>query len=693
MTQISFWGGIGKIGGNKILISPQNTNKKSILLDFGKDFNIPYIDTFLNPRKFNMIEDYITLGLIPEPKPNTPFHGLYREDLYFFKPKVKTLKKKRDFGIEETDNFLNIRVPCKNIEVISTKCSFDSLSSRKHSITFRIQYEGEKVTVYLTDKHLDEFIAFFNIVEEKLLNLIESAGVYGSEEINKKLTDIVHIYGDKSVFIDCSYFEKMKRWYIFKISEQETKSNEDIDFEYQRNYEMWNKRYGYNPIGEPQISHVLITHSHSDHVSEIGLLDPRVINVCGKISKELLDHFEYIQSGTLAGIVEYYENFILVPYKKDEKRLRRGTKRDFERSKRKFITLNSNEILTLDYYSKAKKVKGAFKIQIFEVDHSISGAGAYLIEDIKTNKKLIYTGDIRLHGPPNLRKKTRAFLDAARNFRPDALICEGTNISSNLGQKGEVESEEKLEEELKRIIKGTNGLVMFASSLRDLSRFNSFIKAAKENNRKLAVMPNTYKLIERINSALQDKEKNIVGDYSNVPLLDEDLVPYISRKGWGLFAKEDYHYQPVVKEFFSEELEEDSEIEEIGNAVKIDDISINQNKYVMYLPFWALFDLIDLRPVKGSIFIHSKSEPFDVEMEIEQAKLSDWLNLFNIGDDQFYQVHCSGHARMKDIVEIINHISPNMLFPVHSVEPDLFQFLDLGDIEVIIPEYGKQYKI
>ena len=113
----------------------------------------------------------------------------------------------------------------------------------------------------------------------------------------------------------------------------------------------------------------------------------------------------------------------------------------------------------------------------------------------------------------------------------------------------------------------------------------------------------------------------------------------------------------------------------------------------MYLPFWALFDLIDLRPVEGSIFIHSKSEPFDIEMEIEQAKLIAWLNLFNIEEDHFYQVHCSGHGRMKDIVKIINYISPNVLFPVHSTEPDLFQFLDIGDIEVITPEYGKRYKI
>ncbi|GAG93736.1 unnamed protein product, partial [marine sediment metagenome] len=130
--------------------------------------------------------------------------------------------------------------------------------------------------------------------------------------------------------ISCIYYT----FIIFNISGEVNKQKYDYKQNYQRNYEIWNKRFGYDPIGEPQISHVLITHSHSDHVSDIKILDPRVINVSSKISKEFLDHFEFIQSDTFTGITQYRENFILVPYRADLTKLRRGYKRDIEMKER-----------------------------------------------------------------------------------------------------------------------------------------------------------------------------------------------------------------------------------------------------------------------------------------------------------------------------------------------------------------------
>jgi len=693
MTKISFWGGVGKIGGNKILISPENKNKKSILLDFGKDFSNQYLDTFLNPRKFNIIEDYITLGLIPEPKPGTPFHGLYREDLYYFKPKVRISTKGRELGIKESDNnqFLNIHIPCKNIEVVDTKYYGNPQFGYNINIKFNIEYEGIQETINLAQKHLDKFITFFKIDEDNLYKLITDASLTGTEEISNNLNSIIQGFGDKLVQIDCSLFNE--QWFIFNFSGEITKLNFNYTQDYQRNYQIWNERFGYNPIGEPQISHVLITHSHSDHVSEIRLLDPRVINICSKISKELLNHFEFIQSGSFSGITQYVENFTLVPYRSDKKKLRRGYKKDFQMKKRNFITLNTNQELILDYFSDEKKVQGAFKVKFHEVDHSTPGAGAYLIEDIENNKRIIYTGDIRMHGPTNLRQKSIDLINIGGNFQPDVLICEGTNISKTIKEKGEVENEEILEEEVSKIIEKTNGLVLFASSLRDLTRINSFLNAAKKNDRKLAILPNTYKLIERLNAELANKERKIIGDYSNIPPLDKDLVPYLSRRGWGLYKKKDYTYHLASKNFLDEESQQDFEISNKVKPITIDEIAKKQSTYVIYMPFWSLFDLIDLRPIPNSIFIHSKSEPFEPEMELEHEKLMNWLKLVKIEDKDFYQVHCSGHARMKDIEYIINQIKPEIVFPVHTQDPELFLSLKLNGINVIIPKYGKQYVI
>jgi mRNA degradation ribonuclease J1/J2 len=38
-----------------------------------------------------------------------------------------------------------------------------------------------------------------------------------------------------------------------------------------------------------------------------------------------------------------------------------------------------------------------------------------------------------------------------------------------------------------------------------------------------------------------------------------------------------------------------------------------------------------------------------------------------------FQSHCSGHARRKDLTETISIINPEILFPIHTEHPELFQ--------------------
>lgn len=73
MTQLVLHGGAGEIGGSKIFLKDEET---SIFLDFGKSFSGDgvFYDTFLQPRSFALIDEYIRFGLLPE------IAGLYRED-------------------------------------------------------------------------------------------------------------------------------------------------------------------------------------------------------------------------------------------------------------------------------------------------------------------------------------------------------------------------------------------------------------------------------------------------------------------------------------------------------------------------------------------------------------------------------------------------------------------------------------
>ncbi len=73
MTSLTFYGGVGEIGGTKILFEHKGTR---IFLDFGMSFNQAgeYFSEFLQPRKCSALEDFFEFGLLPDIK------GIYRED-------------------------------------------------------------------------------------------------------------------------------------------------------------------------------------------------------------------------------------------------------------------------------------------------------------------------------------------------------------------------------------------------------------------------------------------------------------------------------------------------------------------------------------------------------------------------------------------------------------------------------------
>lgn len=73
MASLTFYGGVGEIGGNKVLLQEGDTR---IWLDFGMSFPRAgrYFAEFLQPRKCSGIGDLLEFGLLPD------LQGLYRED-------------------------------------------------------------------------------------------------------------------------------------------------------------------------------------------------------------------------------------------------------------------------------------------------------------------------------------------------------------------------------------------------------------------------------------------------------------------------------------------------------------------------------------------------------------------------------------------------------------------------------------
>jgi mRNA degradation ribonuclease J1/J2 len=112
----------------------------------------------------------------------------------------------------------------------------------------------------------------------------------------------------------------------------------------------------------------------------------------------------------------------------------------------------------------------------------------------------------------------------------------------------------------------------------------------------------------------------------------------------------------------------------------------HQNEIMMDLDFYQFDELIDIRPNPASHFIHSMSEPYSEE-DIQADIMHNWLDNFQI---KFHQLHASGHMNRQQLTELVNHIAPKRLFPVHTENPWLFKKVHK---DVCCARYGEIYTL
>jgi ribonuclease J len=103
-------------------------------------------------------------------------------------------------------------------------------------------------------------------------------------------------------------------------------------------------------------------------------------------------------------------------------------------------------------------------------------------------------------------------------------------------------------------------------------------------------------------------------------------------------------------------------------VVNADYVRDHQDEVVVQLDFTTMPELIDIQPVPGSAFIHSKSEPIEEDDEVEEA-VANWVRFFKL---RRYQYHASGHMSEREIAEMIKAIAPKVVIPVHTEHPERF---------------------
>lgn len=304
------------------------------------------------------------------------------------------------------------------------------------------------------------------------------------------------------------------------------------------------------------------------------------------------------------------------------------------------------------------KIKiGNVTVEPIHVDHSIPAAYGFIIHT--SEGPVVYTGDLRRHGPR--KDLTEDFIEKAKSVKPIALICEGTRMATKENRQNI--SEPQVKKESNKIVGSTDKAVFTMRASRDIDRFNSFFQVAKKNKRKLVITPKTAHLLTKL---LDDEHLNLPD-----PLKDPNILVYYKRKKTGSFDEKDYY--PWERKF-------------LDKIATHEYISKNQKKLIMDLDFTQFAELIDIKPKPGSQFIHSMSEPFSEE-DIEDQVMHNWIDHFKL---HFHQLHASGHMNKEELVEMVQYIEPNQVFPVHTENQQLFKSY-CSNVHLI--EQGKEYSL
>ena len=366
---------------------------------------------------------------------------------------------------------------------------------------------------------------------------------------------------------------------------------------------------------EPSIQGVFLSHSHGDHSACISFLNRKIPVYCGETTATIIRALYETRTKSLEADI----------------------------SGLRFETFRTGSKIRL----------GPIEVEPIHVDHSVPAAYGFIVHT--SEGTLVYTGDLRVHGPKS--RMTDDFIERARQAKADALLAEGTNlIGATLTTEAEVQSK------ISSVIQATSKLVLADFSNVDVDRFRTFYNVAKENGRTLAISLRQAHLL----SKLAAEGRIDIPDVAH----DENVVVYQRSK------KRYYEWEKNVLSF--------------QNVVEASDIKNMQSKTVLVSSASSFKELIDIRPEPGSCFILSISEPFNEEQEFEFERVVNWLDHFGL---PMYHVHCSGHIMPDQLKSAIARISPKTVYPIHTDHPELYAKFISGVANVTVPQKNVTYPV
>ncbi|MDO8869639.1 MAG: MBL fold metallo-hydrolase RNA specificity domain-containing protein [Methanobacteriaceae archaeon] len=422
------------------------------------------------------------------------------------------------------------------------------------------------------------------------------------------------------------------------------------------------RHLGLNHHQKPSSDGILISHAHLDHVGYLHHIRDDIPFYMSEESYLIIKALEETGMAGFNNYLNYADDFLYLA----KTRLNKNSKTTHKKATAK-DTKKSRPIEIVEPYKDFEI--GEFIIKSAPVDHSLPGSCAFLVDN--GEESLVYTGDFRFHGKREY--ETKKFIKEAKKFAPTTLITEGTRIDRDHNT-----TEEEIEKKARELSLSHKGLIIVNYPIRDLDRFLTFYEAARDSDRTMVV--NT-------------KQAFLLNAFSGrgYPEID-DVAVYVPRRTWGLMGGES-------QVCFDEEWVCSSEIDReyiLGdykgwekdyitweNNVNYLDLQERPEDYMFQCDYFEFKELIDIQP-ENAIYIKSKTEPFNDEMEIDGRRERNWLNHFGIEVHTGY--HASGHACGPEIRDMIRDISPEKVYPIHTREVGAFDVLKEEGIEVFHPE-------
>ena len=233
------------------------------------------------------------------------------------------------------------------------------------------------------------------------------------------------------------------------------------------------------------VSGILLSHGHIDHVGFLPLVDTSVPLYCSAQTLEVLRYFDEIGQF------------------------------DFHMDQRHVTVLEPGKSVPI----------GNCEVVPILTDHDVLGAMGFIIRC--GDRSVAYTGDYRLHG--RHPERVRAFFDLVRQEKQHAttvLLTEGTRLGS-----GSVDqlTESQVQDGVMRTVAAAPGLVLTDYYVLDIERLKTFLRVAEKTGRTMVLQPQHMVIAQRFARFDAELER-----------LLSTVQVYLARRGSGKYLAPDY---------------------------------------------------------------------------------------------------------------------------------------------------------